>query len=255
MSATTMKTPTNHRPLLAAAVLLVLALGAGLYFSGVWPRTAAQVVRESVSQPLGAATHADVEIAMGIGRLQIGALSQPGALVAGEIAYPDQNHVTRTFAIDGDTATFKLREQDSQANNLVKYHNDAAIWALRLTPATPMRLTLEAGVGENTIDLAQLHVTELDLKTGIGTTTLTLPRQGLVQVQIESGVGNTTIRVPAGVGVRLNTEGGVGNVEFPDAYASHGNMHVSPGYETSPNRVDLTINTGIGNVTIQQISE
>ena len=135
-------------------------------------------------------TRADVEIAMGIGRLQIGALDQPDALVAGEITYPDQNRVVRSFAIDGDTATFKLREQDSQSNNLVKYQNDAAIWALRLTPATPMRLTLEAGVGENTIDLARLLVTDLMLHTGIGNTTLTLPRQGLVQAQIESGVGN-----------------------------------------------------------------
>jgi len=250
-----MKTPTNHRPLLAAVVMLMLALGAGLYFSGVWPRTAAQVVRESVTQPLGAATHADVEIAIGMGRLQIGALDQPGALIAGEIAYPDQNRVTRAFAIDGDTATFKLREQDSQANNLVKYHNDAAIWDLRLSPTTPMRLTLEAGVGKNTIDLVQLHVTELDLKTGIGTTTLTLPRQGQVQVHIESGIGETTIRVPASVGVRLNTEGGVGNIEFPDAYVPQGKAHVSPGYATAANRVELTVSRGIGNITIQQISE
>jgi hypothetical protein len=255
MSATTMKTPTNHRPLLVAVVMLVLALGAGLYFSGVWPRTSAQVVHESVSQPLGAATRADVEIAMGMGRLHIGALSQPGALVMGEIAYPDQNRVTRTFAIDGDTATFKLREQDSQANNLVKYENDAAIWALRLTPATPMRLTLEAGVGDSMIDLSQLLVTNLTLATGIGNTTLTLPRQGHLQAHVEGGVGNTTIRIPAGVGVRLNTEGGIGNVEFPDAYVSQGKVHVSPGYATVANRVELTISRGIGNITIQQISE
>jgi hypothetical protein len=255
MSATTIKTPTNHRPLLAAVAMLVLALGAGLYFSGVWPRTAAQVVRESVTQPLGAATRADVEIAIGIGRLHIGALSQPGALVAGEIAYPDQNHVTRAFAIDGDTATFKLREQDSQANNLVKYDNDAAIWALRLTPATPMRLTLEAGVGESMIDLSQLLVTDLTLDTGIGNTTLTLPREGQVQAHVEGSVGNTTIRVPAGVAVRLNTEGGLGNIEFPDAYASQGKVHVSPGYATAANRVELTVSRGIGNIVIQQISE
>src|SRR5215207_5616077 len=255
MSATTVKTPTNHRPLLAAAVMLVLALGAGLYFSGVWPRTAAQVVREAISQPLGAATHADVEIAMGIGRLQIGALSQPGALVAGEIAYPDQNRVTRTFAIDGDTATFKLREQDSQANNLVKYKNDAAIWALQLTPATPMRLTLEAGVGENTIDLARLLVTDLTLHTGIGSTTLTLPRQGQVQAQIESGVGETIIRVPAGVAVRLAISGGIGNTQFPDTYTQQGQVYVSPGYATAANRVDLTISRGIGDIIIQPIGE
>jgi hypothetical protein len=254
MSATTMNAPTNRRPLLVV-LLLVLSLGAGLYFTGLWPRTAAQVVRESVSQQLGTATSADVEIAIGLGQLHISALDQPGALVAGEIAYPDQNSVTRAFAIDGDTATFKLREQDSQANNLVKYENDAAIWNLRLARTTPIHLTLEAGVGEHTVDLARLLVTDLMFHTGIGSTTLTLPRQGQVQAQIESGVGETTIRVPAGVAIRLNISDGVGDIKVPDTLTRQGNLYVSPGYATAPNRVDLTVSHGIGNVTIQQISE
>jgi hypothetical protein len=249
-----MKPPTTYRPLLVA-VVLVLALGAALYFSGVWPSTSAPVVREPVSQSLGAATRADVTIAIGMGQLRVGALDQPGALVAGAIAYPNSNHVTRDFAVRDDTATFVLREQDSQAHSLIKYSDDAAIWDLRLTPATPMRLTLEAGVGENTIDLAQLHVTELDLKTGIGTTTLTLPRQGHVQAQVEGGVGNITIRVPAGVAVRVTISDGLGEIKIPDTYKPHGKLYVSPDYATATDRVDLTVSRGIGNIAIQQISE
>src|SRR5207253_1595911 len=106
MSVTTMKQPTTYRPLLVV-VALVLVLGAGLYFTGNWSVTSVPIVREPISQPLGAASRADVEIAIGMGRLQIGALEQPGTLIAGEIAYPNQNHVTRAFAIAGDTATFK----------------------------------------------------------------------------------------------------------------------------------------------------
>src|SRR4029453_16781505 len=172
MSVTTMKPTTTRRPLLIAAALVVV-LGAGLYLSGIWPGMGAQLVHEPVSQPLGAATRADVTIAIGLGKLRIGALAQPGALVVGEVACPDRNHVVRDFAVHGDTATFALREQDSQADSLVKYRNDEAVWDLRLTPAAPMRLTIETGVGDATIDLALLHVTDLDIQTGIGNTTLT----------------------------------------------------------------------------------
>jgi hypothetical protein len=249
-----MNRPTTRRPLLIVAALVV-ALGVGLYVSGAWPRASAQVVREPVAQPLGAASRADVTIAIGIGQLQLGALAQSSDLIAGEIAYPSTNSVTREFAVRGDTATFALREQDSQAGNLVKYREDAAVWDLRLNPATSTRLRIEAGVGENTIDLAQLRVTDLDLKTGVGRTTLTLPRQGHVQARVESGVGETIIRVPAGVAVRLELSGGIGETRFPDTYLPQGKAYVSPGYESASNRVDLTASRGIGNITIQQIGE
>ena len=169
MSVTTMNPTTTRRPLLIAAAIVV-ALGVGLYLFGSW-RTV-QLVRESISQPFGTAKSADVTIAMGLGQLRIGALTQSSDLIAGEIAYPEQNSVTRAFSMNGATATFTLREQDSQTNSLVKFRDDAAIWNLRLNPTTPMHLTIETGVGEGTIDLAQLHVTDLDVQIGIGNITI-----------------------------------------------------------------------------------
>jgi hypothetical protein len=250
MSTTTLSRPTTKRPLLIVAAIVV-ALGVGLYVSG-GGRTV-QVTRESISQPLGTSKSADITIAMGMGRLHIGALDQPGQLIAGEIAYPEANRVDRAFAMRGDTASFSLREQDSQRNSLFKYRDDNAIWDLGLAPATPTRLSIEAGVGQNTLDLAKLAVTELDLKTGVGQTTLTLPKQGQVQAQIEGGVGNTTIRIPAGVAARITLETGIGGVEVHGNYQHQGNRYVSPDYDTATNRVDLTASSGLGGITIEQI--
>jgi hypothetical protein len=250
MNVITMNRTTTHRPLLIAAVVVV-ALGVGLWFWGA----SAPIVHGAVSQPLGTAARADVEIALRVGQLRIGALNQSSDLVAGEIAYRDQSSVVRDFAVRGDTATFKLREQDSQANSLIKRSDDAILWDLRLNPATPMRLTIATDVGNGAIDLAQLHVTDLDLTSSVGTTTLTLPRQGHVQANVRSGVGNITIRVPAGVAVRLELSSGIGSAQFPDTYTPQGKLYVSPGYATAANRIDLTVSRGIGNITIQQISE
>lgn len=254
MSVTTMKAPTTRRPFLIAAAIVVV-LGVGLWFAGIWLGMGAQLVHKPVSQPLGAAARANVTIAMGVGQLRIGALDQPSNLIAGDISYSDRSSVDRSFALHDDTASFTLREQDGQANSLFKRSDDAAVWDLRLNPATPMRLTLETGVGNGTIDLAQLHITELDLKTGVGNTTLTLPRQGQLQARVEGGVGNTTISIPAGVAVRLAIDAGVGNVNFPDSYRHEGNVYASPDFATATNRVDLTASGGIGNITIKQISQ
>ena len=252
MSTVTLKQPATHRPLLIAAAIVV-ALGVGLYVSGGW-RTV-QVVRETVSQPLGAVKQADVTIGMGVGRLRIGALDQPGQLIEGEIAYPEVNRVDRTFAMHGDSATFTLREQDSLRNNLVKYRDEDAIWDLSLARGTPMRLRIEAGIGESTLDLAQLSLTELELTTGIGATALTLPGAGQLRARVEGGIGNTSISIPAGVALRLTTDSGIGNVTVVGNYQHRGDQYVSPGYDTAANRVELTIRSGIGTITIEQISE
>jgi hypothetical protein len=252
MSVTTMNRTTTRRPLLIVAVIVV-ALGAGLYVSGSW--RAAQVVRESISQPLGTAKSADIEIAMGVGRLRIADLDQTSTLIAGEIAYPESNRVDRTFGVRGDIATFTLHEQDSQRNSLIKYRNDDTLWDLRLAPATPMRLTIEAGVGESTLDLTQLKVTDLDLKTGVGTTMLTLPRHGPIQARVEGGIGSTTVRIPAGVAARITLDAGIGKVEVLGNYQRRGNSYISPDFDTATNRVNLTASSGIGTITIQQIGE
>jgi hypothetical protein len=249
MSVTTLNRPTKRRPLLIVAAIVVALLA----LSGC--SRAAQVMRESVSQPLGAASSADVEIAMGVGRLRIAELSQPGDLIAGEIAYPQTNRVDRTFEMRGDTAAFTLHEQDSQRNDLVKYRNDDAIWDLKLTPAIPLRMTIEAGIGESTLDLTQLKLIDLDLKTGIGVTTLTLPKAGQVQAHVEGGVGNTTIRIPPGVAVHIALDAGVGEVKVLGNYRRHGDGYISPGYDSAANRVDLTASSGIGTITIEQIGQ
>jgi N-terminal domain of toast_rack, DUF2154 len=254
MNVTTMKAPTTHRKLLIA-VVVIIALGAGLYFSRAWPGVATQIMHEPVSQALGAAARADVQIAMGVGKLRIGALDQPSNLIAGDIAYPDRNRVDRNFTLRGDIASFTLREQDSQANNLIKHRDDAAVWDLRLNSATPMRLAIETNVGDVAIDLAQLHVSDLDLKTGVGDIRLTLPRQGQVQARVSGGVGDTTLSIPAGVAVRLELSTGLGSVKFPDSYRHEGNAYVSPDFATASNRVDLTATSRAGDITIKQISE
>jgi N-terminal domain of toast_rack, DUF2154 len=250
MSVTTMKATTSHRRLLIAVIVV-----AGLWLSAACGSTNAQLVHESISQPLGAAARANVEIALSVGQLRIGALDQPSELIRGDIAYQEQHRVVREFAISDDTASFSLREQDSQRSGSNIHDGDAIVWELQLNQATPMRLTVGTGAGEGTIDLAQLHVTDLDLEIGVGNITLTLPHQAPVQANISGGVGNTTIIIPAGAAVRLESSTGLGNVTYPDTYRQQGQVYVSPDFDTAADRIDLNVSGGVGNITIQQGSE
>jgi predicted membrane protein len=75
-----------------------------------------------------------------------------------------------------------------------------------------------------------------------------------VQAQIRGGVGNTTISIPAGVAVRLALSTGLGSIDVPDSYRQAGNGYVSPDFDTAANRVDLTVSSRAGDITIKQIS-
>lgn len=109
MNVATMKATTSRRRLLIAVIVV-----AGLWLSAACGSTNAQLVHESISQPLGTAERANVEIALRVGQLRIGALDQPSELIRGDIAYQAQHRVVRDFAVSDDTASFSLREQDSQ---------------------------------------------------------------------------------------------------------------------------------------------
>jgi hypothetical protein len=255
MSATTIPQTSTRRPLLVIGALVLIAILVGLWGMRLWRGGFVTFTREPVSQQLGTATQAEVEIGMGVGQLRIGALDEPGALVVGQISYPEHNRVERSFTLDGDTARFSLREYDSQARSLVKSNYGDAVWDLRLAPATPLRLTLETGVGEGKFDLSRLHVTDLTLKAGVGSIALTLPNEGHVQAQVSGGIGETTIRVPKGVAMRVMADVGIGGIQIPDGLVKRGGAYVSPDYETATNRVDLAVESGIGAITIVQASE
>lgn len=246
-----LKSTGRSHPIAAVVMLVLIAsvLAACSWSSNV------NLVSEPVTQTLDGATRADVEIALAVGQLRIGALDQQSALITGEIAYPDRNSVTRDFAVRGDTASFSMREQDAFDQGGMKFNDKTPVWDLRLSSTTPLRLTLETGVGENVIDLAQLKLTELTLKSGVGTTLLTLPREGTMQAQVEGGIGKLTVRVPSGVGVRVQAQAGLGSTNIPDAYHQQGNTYVSPEYDTAAAHIDLNIQAGIGEITFEQIAD
>jgi N-terminal domain of toast_rack, DUF2154/Cell wall-active antibiotics response 4TMS YvqF len=250
MNMTAIKAAALPRKLLGAVILMV-----GVWFSAACGATAGQLIRESVSQPLDAAARANVEIALNVGQLSIGALDQSSELIRGDIAYYDQNRAIRDFAVSDDTATFKLREQDSQRIGLNTRSDDVIRWELRLNQATPMHLTVETGIGEGTIDLSQLHVTDLDLKIGVGNTTLMLPDLVPVRVHVSGGVGNTTIIIPADLAARVESSAGLGNITYPNTYQQQGKVYVSSDFDATTAHIDLTVSGGIGNITIQQGSE
>jgi hypothetical protein len=228
-------------PLLLIAVGLELLLGR----------------RSPISQALGGATRADIEIGMGVGTLRVRALDEGNGLIGGTVQQGPREQLARSFAVNGDTAVFKLHSTGTSAwlvpPTTARFED--MTWDLRLNQNVPMHLTVETGAGTAMLDLARLHITDLEANIGVGTTTLTMPAQGQVQAQVNGGVGETTIIIPAGVAARITAAAGLGTIHVPSGYQLQGKVYRSPGYDTAENRVDMQVNGGVGSITIRQGGE
>ncbi len=225
--------------LIVALMLSVMAVA--VWASGAWLSGGTRLTSQTISQPLGTATRADIDVRMGAGTLRIGAQAQPAGLIEGT----------------GDTASFKLHSNSRSAWGLPFTGQEGVqlVWDLRLNPDTPTRLHLDTGAGTATLDLARLRVTDLEVNIGVGQTTLTLPQQGRVQAQINGGIGETTVIIPAGMAARIEATTGLGQVSVLGNYQRQDKVYITPDYATADDRVDLIVKGGIGSITIRQESD
>jgi hypothetical protein len=237
--------------LLALAVVVVV-VGAGLWLitSQVAPGPA--LTYESIDQSLEGATRADVTIGFGAGALRVGVAPEGSSLITGRVALGQGEHLVRDFRKSGDTAVLTLRSEGFAFFPFVGRWNADKLWDLRLSPDVLLHLNINTGVGESTLDMERLKLTELDLHAGVGKVTLTLPGRGQMQASINGGIGEVAVRIPAGVAARVHATAGVGNSQVVGTYQRQNGVYVSPGYDTAENRVDLEVKGGIGKITVQQ---
>jgi hypothetical protein len=229
--------------------VIFILIGLGMLLGA---RSAHGELRE-ISQALEGATQARVEIAPGVSKLSIGALDEPGQLIQGAVAVGRNQGCRADFRLQGDTAYFKLKSQDWAFFPFFGGWRRDYKWDLTLNQAVPTRLKVNAGVGQCYLELQELNLTRLDLDAGVGEVVVTLPRQGQLEARLKGGVGSLTVRVPAGMAARVRVSIGLGSARVRGDFQRQGRRYVSPGYDTAENRVDLRVDSGIGEVVVRQM--
>jgi hypothetical protein len=233
------------------SVVLVLAI-IGLALSAIfWFGPGRAVISESVFHPLDGAGRAVVEIRFSVGELRVGSSTNPTALVEGSIdVYQGMALRQREYRRSGDEAFFALA--DHEFPGATPGPRGERRWDLRLTREVPVRLTVEAGIGASNLNLRDVRATDLDVKTGIGKTELTTPSSGVVGATVDGGIGEVVITIPRGMAARTRVSTGIGGVDVFGDYIRDGNVYTSPGFDRAANRIELSVNAGIGKITVRQ---
>ena len=76
----------------------------------------------------------------------------------------------------------------------------------------PLVLKVETGVGESTLNLEGIKVTDLSLKVGLGQAPIHLPTTGIVTARIDGCVGQPMVTIPSEMESRIKVRSGIGTV-------------------------------------------
>jgi hypothetical protein len=236
---------------LALVLMSVVLTGMlGWYFTH--PAASGAPSTETVSQPLTAA-RAEIQLSTTVGRLDVGPGSS-GNLIDGTLHLGRNDRLDRAFSTRGDTQVVRLSARQVRPGvfNFGSLDPDNAQWLIRLSPKVPLILKIATGVGESTLDLGGLKVTDLSLAVGVGNTALQLPAAGAVTASIQGGVGRVDVRIPRGVQAQVRAHSGLGAVRVLGDFQRSGDTYTSSSSAGASNRVDLQIEGGVGSITVEQ---
>lgn len=236
-----------------AAVTLLYVYAPATFGVGAVPAIAHQ---ENISIPLANSQRGDVSLSVGVAQVNLTAAptSSPD-LIHLVATLPPYSRIEQSQTSSGSIARASVVERNDQQWSIPFSRSDQSVgysWDVQVTPRVPLTLAANLGVGQSTLDLSNLNVTDLQVTTGVGDTTVTLPSQAETTTgTIGSGVGHLTLIVPANVGARIFSSGGIGGVNASSRFHTEGGAYVTDNYNSAPNQLDLNLHLGVGSVDIR----
>ncbi len=247
-------------------------------------RSGTKALSDNLSVPLGDATTAKIDINAGSGNLTIDTLtSDEHVLANGTLQYlvkagpPTRSVDTR----DGHAILMLRASSAGQAWFRVPWSacNGATEWQVHLNPSVQSELTAHSDGGNVKLNLAGMPVTRISTDTGGGNMDVVLPdlaanlhvnaKTGAGDVSVElgsritgsnvlnanSGAGNVIIHLPASFAARIHATSGLGKVLVDSPFSKvDTDTYQSPDYDNATDRVEVTVKSGAGNVSVDTLS-
>jgi len=223
--------------------LLIIAFGVWLIV-GFFARNQ-PVEGEQVSIPLEGAASAYVKLDHGAGRLTLRSGAGSGEIVNGTFG----NGLSYKSHVEGGRMEVKLRTSQQA---WAWWPGESLDWDIRLNRDIPLSLKIDSGASASILDLSDLKVTDLDIDTGASSTELTLPANaGNTHVDIDTGASSLKVNIPSGVAASIRVKSGIASVNVNPRFSRlDGGLYQSTDYSTAANRVDMTINAGVGSIEV-----
>ena len=243
-----------------------------------------KLLTHNLLEPLHGATTAKIDIDSDAGHLTIDRLAGgEGVLASGTLQYFEKQGLPARIAnASNGQATLTLKGGGAR-QPWFRFPwaacGGAYEWQVHLDPAVSSEIIAHSGGGNVRLNLAGLTVSRLLADSGGGNLDVVLPDNGTdlsataktgagnVTVEIgngitgnnalyvTSGAGNVVLRIPAGLAARIHATSGLGKVTVDPRFSkTDKNTYQSPDYDRAENRVEISAQTGAGNVSVNTIN-
>jgi hypothetical protein len=226
-----------------------------LILIGMWfllgPLVFRQVIETcNLAIPQDGVTEAKIKIRHGAGELNISSTPESLNILEGTFAGGVEERVSRT----GSLAEIKLKMPEIEWWGFPSaFPQDGLRWNISMNRGIAYSLNLKTGASKSRLDLHDMILTDIRLETGASNTEIFLPEQaGYTKADFEFGSAGIELHVPQNVAAKIKIQGALMNTDEIDKtrFPLTGEGYCSPDYATAANKIDISIEAGVGKVVI-----
>ncbi len=228
--------------------LILVLVGIALLIR--WRAKARPLETVSASAPLEDITRAEITFKHAVGQLNLRAGDDPTLLFTGAF----EGGVQRNLARENGAAFLEFKTPSDIGENLGASDARRLRWDLQLHPTIPTALKYEGGAAETKMDLSRLHVIMLEIHNGASSADVALPiPRGTLRVVVQSDAASVKLRVPPNALAAIHGAMGMGALAIDPARfpPSGADSHQSGDYASATDRIEITIQGGVGSVEIR----
>jgi hypothetical protein len=231
-------------------IVIVVVIGTGAVLWTVAGGDGERTV-ESFAWPMEGVERAEVELDLGVGKLELGSESDMGDLLVADLDLAPGDEVSQRVSVGGDVARGRIVSDRPFFSLPGIFGRKGSEWDLKLNSRVRWEIEVNSGVGETRLDLSDLRVSDFRLDSGVGSVDVTMPRRGTVRAVVDGGVGDIRIDIPEGVQARVRVDRGIGDLKIGNRFERHGDYYETESFGGAESFIDLEIDIGVGSVTVR----
>jgi hypothetical protein len=241
-----------------------------------------EVQTGSYSEPLADAQSARVTLNLSVADTTVKPLNDSNELFQADVRYLGE----LDFSVSGGSErVISLRQNDQVTTwnwDIFTAEPDLR-WDVALSPAVPIDLDINGGVGNTRLELNELQLSNVRVQGGVGDVFMELPAMAeaynvsvnggtgsseiiisegaALHITVSGGVGDVTIDVPDDAAVRVDASTGVGDINLPrefsrisgndDQFVGESGVWQTEGFASAERQITVEFDGGVGQLTIR----